>query len=163
MMTASLDQFDLKILSLLQQDNQRTFEDLSRLVNLSSSACRRRVEALRRGKIIIRDASVIEPAAVKKPLMVVALVKLEHDEPEAHKSFRAMTQLRPEVIQAFFTAGTSDYVLLLSVKTVQEYEVLTEAIFTANSNVRYFESMIVMSRVKWGTTIPIDDASILPR
>jgi Lrp/AsnC family leucine-responsive transcriptional regulator len=157
-MSGSLDHFDFAILSLLQQDNQRTLEDLSKLVSLSSSACRRRIEAMHRAKVILRDASVIEPAAVGRPLMVLAMVKLERDAPEAHKNFRAMAQTQPEVIQAFFTAGSSDYVLLLSATTVQEYEYLSEKLFTTNNHVRYFESMIVMSRVKWGTEIPIDQS-----
>lgn len=155
-MSDALDNFDLKILALLQQDNQRTLDDLSRLVNLSSSACRRRVEAMRRANVIIRDVAVVDPAAVGRPLLALALVKLERDAPDAHKTFRAVVQGRPEIMQAFFTAGSSDYVLLLNVRTVDEYRTLTESVFTPANYVRYFETMIVMSRVKWTMAVQID-------
>jgi Lrp/AsnC family leucine-responsive transcriptional regulator len=48
----SLDSFDIKLLNALQENNQRTSEELAGLVSLSPAACLRRVKRLRDTRVI---------------------------------------------------------------------------------------------------------------
>ncbi|HRF20380.1 MAG TPA: AsnC family transcriptional regulator, partial [Chitinophagaceae bacterium] len=59
-----LDEFDKKILNLLQQNNRITAEKLGSMLSLSTSAVQRRLKRLRQDKIIEADISIISQSAV---------------------------------------------------------------------------------------------------
>ena len=52
-----LDNFDIKLLNLMQTDTRRTARELSEAVGLSPSACMRRLNRLRETGIIGRNKS----------------------------------------------------------------------------------------------------------
>jgi Lrp/AsnC family leucine-responsive transcriptional regulator len=52
-----IDSFDLKILKLIQENNKITSEVLAKKVGLSSSACQRRINSMRKAGIIQKDVS----------------------------------------------------------------------------------------------------------
>jgi len=152
---AELDDFDLRLLRAVQQNNQLTLGQLAEMTSLSVSACRRRLVSLRQAKIIVHDMAVVDPDAVKRQTFVSTLVRLERDTPDAHLAFRRQINDTPEIIQAFFITGLADYSLLIAVDELEEYNQLAEKMFTENKDVRSYESAIVMKRLKWGSRIPI--------
>ncbi|MBN9093181.1 Lrp/AsnC family transcriptional regulator, partial [Pandoraea pnomenusa] len=74
-----LDEYDLRILSLLQVDNQISNQALAAEVNLSPPACLRRVRRLREEKYIQKDISVVDPNKVGLPIMMWVLVQVERE------------------------------------------------------------------------------------
>jgi Lrp/AsnC family transcriptional regulator, leucine-responsive regulatory protein len=63
-------------------------------------------------------------------------------------------QQAPEVMQCFYVTGASDFVLLLTADDMAHYEEFTQRYFFQKS-VRRFGSLAVMTRVKFGTAIPL--------
>jgi DNA-binding Lrp family transcriptional regulator len=55
-----LDAFDRKLLALLQRRGRASYVEMAEAVNLSESACLRRVKALEDAGVIGRYAAVIE-------------------------------------------------------------------------------------------------------
>jgi DNA-binding Lrp family transcriptional regulator len=51
--------------------------------HLSPAACLRRAKRLRDEGIILADVSIVAPEAVGRPLMMIVLVTLEHEQIEA--------------------------------------------------------------------------------
>lgn len=61
---AHLDESDLRILELLQQDSAQPAAEVARVVGLSPSAVRRRIDRLRRRRVIQRFTIVLDHARI---------------------------------------------------------------------------------------------------
>ena len=70
-----LDDFDLQILQSLQEDNQRTSQDVAERVNLSPVSCLRRMKRLRESKVVTADVSVVDPAAVGRAIRLACAAR----------------------------------------------------------------------------------------
>ena len=60
----------------------------------------------------------------------------------------------PEVSQCYYVTGAVDFVLMVNVADMAEYQEFTRN-HLFGSNVRRFESMVVMGRMKFGTGVPM--------
>ena len=72
----ALDDTDRKMIRALQADGRMTNADLARTVNLSESACLRRLRALEAAEVISRYAAIINERAVGLPISVFVTVTL---------------------------------------------------------------------------------------
>ncbi|MCS6765962.1 MAG: Lrp/AsnC family transcriptional regulator [Candidatus Protistobacter heckmanni] len=154
-----LDGFDLRLLELLQQNNQLTHAELAEQVSLSPASCQRRVARLRNEKVIQRDVAIVDPAALGRELLLVVLVSLEREQSNLIGNFKDSVRKAAEILQCYYVTGNADFVLVISVRNMEEYEKFTEAFFFDNPNVRNFQTMVVMNRVKYETSLPVRDAA----
>jgi Lrp/AsnC family transcriptional regulator, leucine-responsive regulatory protein len=152
--TVELDDFDRRLLDALQEDNCRTGEELGALVGLSPAACLRRVQRLRDEKVIERDVSILAPEALGRRLTMVVLVTLERESPDVVDGFKRSMRGATEVMQCYYVTGAADFVLVLTADDMADYEEFTRR-YLFERNVRRFETMAVMDRVKIGTAIPM--------
>jgi len=105
--TADLDGFDRKLLNLLQRRGRATYVEMGEAVNLSESACLRRVRALEEAGVISRYAAVIDERAVGLPLSVFVTVTLSSQAESALSAFeKAIAGVR-EVAECYLMTGGS--------------------------------------------------------
>lgn len=149
-----LDDFDRRLLQALQRDNRQTGEELAELAGLSPAACLRRVQKLRDAGIIERDVSILAPAAVGQGLTAIVLITIERDRVTGLDSFKTLMADVPEVMQCYYVTGSADYVLILSVPDMPAYEAFAAHYFM-RPTVRRFETLMVMSRIKFETALPV--------
>lgn len=151
-----LDEFDLRILAALQENNQRTSEELAELVHLSSASCLRRMRRLREIKAIVADVSIVAPEVTGPRMTMIVLVSLERDQHDLMDAFKASMRTNPQVTQCYYVTGTVDFVMMISVRDVADYEEFTRRFFIENRNVKRFETLVVMSCVKFepGVRLP---------
>ncbi|MDW7554599.1 Lrp/AsnC family transcriptional regulator (plasmid) [Azospirillum brasilense] len=153
--TFELDQFDLKLLDLLQVNNQLTANELSERVHLSPGSCLRRIKLMREQGVITADVSHVNPQAIGRHLTMVVLVTLVQEQLDLIDEFRRSMVRTPEVMQCFYVTGSIDFVLLVTSRDMQEYEEFTNRFFFHNKNILKFETLVVMNRVKFGTSLPL--------
>lgn len=146
---AELDEFDLKLLDALQENNQRTSEELADLVHLSPASCLRRARRLREIKAIVADVSIVAPEVIGPRMTMIVLVSFEREQYDVVNTFKASMRAHPQVTQCYYVTGTADFVLFISVRDVADYEAFTQRIFFENRNVKRFETMVVMSCAKF--------------
>ena len=151
-----LDSFDLKILELIQVNNKITSEVLAKKVGLSSSACQRRINSMRKAKIIKKDVSVIDHNIIGRQITIVVQVLSDKEGVEYSEEFKKLMIKAPEVMQCYYVTGDYDYVLIATFKDMGEYEIFTKKYFLENSNIKRFSSMVVMNRVKENLSIPLN-------
>ena len=149
-----LDDFDRRLLDALQEDNRRTGEELAALVGLSPAACLRRAQRLREERVIERDVAILAPHAIGRRMTMVVLVTLEREGADVVDSFKRAMRGAPEVMQCYYVTGAADFVLVLTADDMVDYEDFTRR-HLFGRNVRRFETMAVMDRVKVGTAIPM--------
>lgn len=150
-----LDAFDTKILNLVQRDNRLSAEALAEAVGLSPSACLRRLRRLREEKVIEADIAVVSPEAVGRQLMMVVEVTLERERPDLMDEFKRSMRATPEVMLCLYVTGETDFILVVTAKSMSDYEDFTRRFFFENANVRRFHTFVVMDRVKIGLAVPI--------
>ena len=54
--------------------------------------------------------------------------------------------------------GHADFMLVLTVASMAEYDELARRLFHENRNVKWFNTIVVMDRVKVGLGVPIAEA-----
>ena len=150
-----IDRLDARILSLVQMDNKLTSDRLGELVGLSATAVQRRLKRLRSRGIIEGDVSIVAPKAIGFPVSIIVSVVLEPERgagPRLKKAIRAA----PEVTNGYSVAGETDYILLITTRSMDDYDAFTKHFFYDNPDIRTFQTHIVMDRVKVGFALPID-------
>ena len=151
-----IDSFDLKILKLIQENNKMTSEILAKEVGLSSSACQRRINSMRKEGIIEKDVSIINRKIIGRKITIVVQVLSDKEGIEYDEEFKKTMIKAPEVMQCYYVTGDYDYVLVATFKDMEEYEIFTKKYFLNNSNIKRFSSMVVMNRVKENLSIPLN-------
>ena len=85
-----IDSFDLKILKLIQENNKMTSEILAKEVGLSSSACQRRINSMRKEGIIEKDVSIINRKIIGRKITIVVQVLSDKEGVEYDEEFKKM-------------------------------------------------------------------------
>jgi Lrp/AsnC family leucine-responsive transcriptional regulator len=155
-MAPPLDVFDRKLLAEVQRDGQLPQNDLGTRVNLSTAAVNRRLRRLVEDGVINRYAAIIAPEKVGYPLTIVSMVEVESEKIDLLDSMKRTFELCPQIQQCYYVAGEWDFVLVLLVQHMEEYNELTRQLFFSNNNVKRFKTLVSMSRVKVGLTVPLD-------
>jgi len=151
-----IDAFDLKILQIIQENNKITSEVLAKEVGLSSSACQRRINSMRKAGIIQKDVSIIDRNFIGRKITIVVQVLSDKEGIEYDDEFKKTMLKAPEVMQCYYVTGDYDYVLIATFKDMEEYEIFTKKYFLNNSNIKRFNSMVVMNRVKENLSVPLN-------
>lgn len=148
-----LDKIDARLLDLVQRNNRLTSENLGAKVGLSGSAVQRRLKRLRSERVIEGDVSIISPKAVGRNVTVLVLISFERGRTDIVDRFKRTICKMSEVMSAFYVTGQTDFVLLVTAKNMEEYEHFTRSLVHENPDVKRFESMVVLDRVKAGFTL----------
>lgn len=143
-----LDRFDLAILEVLQRDNTTPQRSIGDMVNLSAAAVQRRIVRLQKGGVIQGNAAVLDPAAVGQPITLLVEVQIENERIDLLEASKNSFSSAPEVQQCYYVTGETDFVLVVTVASMQDYEALTKRLFFENHNVKHFKTLVVMDRVK---------------
>lgn len=156
-----MDSFDKKILEIVQLNNLLSSERIAEQVNLSASAVQRRLKRLRKDGIIEADVAIVSPQASGKLLTIVVEVTLEQGRPLSAvlDEFKRLINATPEVMQCYHVTGNADFILIIAVKDMPDYETLTHRLFIDNQSVRRFQTSFVISRVKARTIVSLADES----
>ena len=148
-----MDKTDIKILNLLQKNNQLTNLELAQLINLSPPPCLRRVRRLREHGFITNDVSLVDPFKVKQHLISFVSVSLEKQGDDFLANFERKMNECPEVKQCYFIAGEVDYLLMVHVEDIAMYNEFIRRVFVNVPNIKSFRSSFCLSRVKYDTSI----------
>jgi Lrp/AsnC family transcriptional regulator, leucine-responsive regulatory protein len=149
------DDYDKKLLRLVQTNNQLTAKELAEHVNLSPSAVQRRLAKLREEKIIEADVSIVSPSVAGLGITCVVDVILREGDSISLEKFKAALTKCVEVMQCYYVTGTYDFVLIVNTRDMQHYETFSREWLMDNANVKHFYTHVVMDKVKVGYSIDI--------
>lgn len=155
MREAQLDEFDLKILQLVQLDNLMPQREISDRVGLSAPAVARRLQRLRASGVIRRDISVVDERAVGRPLTIVVEVTTENERLDLIDEMKRRFANCPQVQQCYYVTGETDFILIINAKDMDEYTSLTRQLFFEGGNVKSFRSCVAMENVKHEGSVPL--------
>lgn len=143
----AIDDFDLKILTLLQTNGRLTNQELSDIIGLSASQCSRRRIGLEQAQLILGYHARLAPQAMKLEVVAMVEVKLISHRPEHSEGFEGFIADEPAIIDAYKTTGDADYNLKTAVADLASLNDLMGRI-TATNCVSYLKTSVVLERLK---------------
>lgn len=151
----ALDKFDLEILEVLQKNNLTPQRDIGDRIGLSAAAVQRRIKKMRETGVIIADVSVVDQSELGHPLTIFVEVELKDEQLKLIDEAKQLFSSIPEVQQCYYVTGDVDFILVLILPTMSDYEKLTRKLFFGNPNIKKFKTFVSMQSVKTTFEIPI--------
>lgn len=153
-----LDHYDLILLEALQQDGRIPQSQLGQLASLSTAAVNRRLKLLEQAGVIETYAACLNPRQLGYDLTIIVELKVENERIDLLDEMQRRFAACPQVQQCYYVAGEWDFMLIFLVRSMEQYVGLTRELFFGAGNVKSFNTLVVMNRVKAGSTVPVERA-----
>lgn len=150
-----MDEFDRRLLGILQVDAQRPVAAIAEAVGLSPPACYRRIRRLREAGAIEREVVIVRPRTLGWPLSMIVMVTLERESARTIDEMMRLLEREPEVIEAWNVTGDHDLALRIVARDMEGYDELALRLFSANERVRSFKTLVVIRQVKPLSPVPV--------
>jgi Lrp/AsnC family leucine-responsive transcriptional regulator len=150
-----LNRIDRKLLEILQRDGRLTNLEIAGRVNLSASACLRRIRALEAAGVIRRYVALVEPRKVGLALMAFVTVKLEKRGRMPTDTFAKAVKDWPEVLACHSLTGDMDYLLRVQVADLDHFSRFVMDSLLKHPGVLDVKSSFVLEEVKETTALPL--------
>lgn len=144
----TLDDTDVRILTLLQQEGRISNLELADKVFLSASSCLRRVRLLEESGIIHRYGAVLDPTALGLEVDAFVQVTMRRDVEKWHESFTAALNEWPEVTGTFIITGDANYLLRVRARDLKHYSAFVLEKLYKTAGVLDIRSNIVLQTLK---------------
>ena len=150
-----IDDTDRRILTVLQKHGRISNADLSERVNLSPSACHRRVQRLEADGIIARYVALLDARKLDRPATVFVEITLSGQSEELLDSFEREVALIPDVMECHLMAGAADYLLKISVRDTEDFARIHRRYLARLPGVAQMHSSFSLRRVCQTTAFPV--------
>jgi Lrp/AsnC family leucine-responsive transcriptional regulator len=150
-----LNRTDRKLLDILQRDGRLTNLEIAGRVNLSPSACLRRIRALESAGVIRRYVALVDPRKVGLGLMAFVTVKLEKRGRMPTDTFARAVKEWPEVLACHSLTGDMDYLLRVQVEHLDHFSRFVMDSLLKHPGVLDVKSSFVLEEVKETTALPL--------
>lgn len=151
-----LDDFDRKILAILQQNNMTPQRTIGEAVNLSAPAVQRRIKRMTEAGVIGANVAVVDPEAIGQAITIFVEVEVFSETADQIEAAKRQFAGTPEIQQCYYVTGEADFILVIVVPGMADYEALTRRLFFGNNNVKRFRTFVAMDRVKVGSGVPLE-------
>jgi Lrp/AsnC family transcriptional regulator, leucine-responsive regulatory protein len=95
------------------------------------------------------------PDLVGRPITLIVQIAVEHEHTGLHEVIKKSFQDTPEVQQCYYVTGEFDFVVVMTVTNMAEYEAISQRLFLGADNIARFKTNVVMDRVKFQVAIPV--------
>ncbi|KAF7962463.1 AsnC family transcriptional regulator [Cupriavidus sp. UYMU48A] len=116
-----LDPTDIRLLRHLTRNGKITNQELAEAVNLSTSACFRRVKLLEEAGVIAGYRCELAPKALGVEFEALVQVSMRTDVDRWHENFVEALNDWPEVVTARIVSGPCNYVLTIRARNLEHY------------------------------------------
>ncbi|MCL6698532.1 Lrp/AsnC family transcriptional regulator [Sphingomonas sp. NSE70-1] len=152
------DNFDLKLLNAMQEDADRTAEQLAEIIALSPSAIARRLRRLREEGHIAQTIALLPTAMADRRLRALVNIQLHDHAPagglaELKERMRALDQVQ----LCLEVSGTTDMLLLVASRDMAEFNAFADAELGSNPVVQRYETSFVKKEIKNRPMIRLDE------
>ncbi|WP_421405423.1 Lrp/AsnC family transcriptional regulator [Agrobacterium fabrum] len=153
-----MDDTDRAILSLLQKNADIPGKAIADAVNLSTSAVERRINKLKQDGIIEKIVAVVSPKAVNRTLSILVELEIQNEHRHTLEQFQRWLDGAPEVQSCWYVTGDMDFVLLVAVRHLDEYNAFIDRLMTEQQPfVRKYKSLIALKTVKHGLALSVHE------
>ena len=150
-----VDQIDRRILNVLQRSGRISNADLADEVNLSASACHRRVQRLEKDGFIKNYVALLDPRKLEVPTTVFVEITLSAQADEVLENFEKAVARIPDVLECHLMAGTVDYILKVVAENTEDFARIHRQYLTRLPGVAQMQSSFALRTVFKTTALPL--------
>lgn len=154
-MKFEMDRIDHAILRMLQKQGRMSNAELSEKVNLSPSACHRRVQRLEADGIIADYVALLNPRAVSRNTTVFVEITLSGQSDEVLDAFEKAVARVPDVLECHLMAGRADYLLKVVARDSGDFAQIHRHHLASLPGVAQLHSYFSLRSVFKTTALPI--------
>ncbi len=155
----NLDASDLRLLDLLQRDASLSNQALAEAAHLSPATCHRRIKRLRGEGWIERQVAIVSADKLRQArapgLQALVEVSLDIQADEAMALFEARAVADAAVQQCWRVSPGPDFMLVLAVVDMDDYQRVAARLFSATLGVRNVRTFFAVKRAKFETALPL--------
>lgn len=155
----NLDASDLRLLDLLQRDATLSNQALAEAAHLSPATCHRRIKRLREEGWIERQVAIVSADKLRQArapgLQALVEVSLDIQADEAMALFEARAVADAAVQQCWRVSPGPDFMLVLAVVDMDDYQRVAARLFSATLGVRNVRTFFAVKRAKFETALPL--------
>lgn len=155
MVNVTLDRTDLLLLGELQRAGRQSNAELAERVNLSPSACLRRVQRLERDGVITGYRAEVDPERVGVGMQAFVRVQLSRHDTSAIDPFTSFVNQWDEVVACHALTGDMDYLLQVAVRDLDHFSRFLLDHLLNQSGVDDVNSSFVLRTVKAFQGMPL--------
>ena len=152
---ADLDDYDKKILKVLQTNAEFSMAEIGDKVGLSHTPCWRRIKRLEEDGFIRARVTLLDPHKLDLSVTVHAYITIKKHDEESLIAFESAVQSISEIVECYSTTGEKDYLLRIIVRSVDHYERLLKTTLVHLPNVASVNSTFALKQVKYTTQLPL--------
>ena len=154
-MTPQLDATDRRILTVLQKEGRITNAGLSERVNLSPSACHRRVQRLEEEGFIGKYVALLDTRKIGKPTTVFVEITLQGQADELLDAFEREVARIPDILECHLMAGQADYLLKIMAEDTEDFARIHRQYLSRLPGVRQMHSSFALRTVVQTTALSV--------
>ena len=151
----SLDAIDRRILSALQRKGRMSNAELSDQVNLSASACHRRVSRLEEEGYIRDYVALLNARKMGVSTTVFVEITLQGQADEVLDAFEKAVTRIPDVLECHLMAGSADYLLKVVAENTEDFARIHRQYLARLPGVRQMQSSFALRTVLNTTALPV--------
>lgn len=149
------DDTDARILRVLQKSGRISNADLAERVNLSQSACHRRVARLEQAEIIRDYVALLDPRKVDRRATVFVEITLKGQTDDVLEAFEREVSKIPDVLECHLMAGTADYLLKVVAQDTEDFAQIHRRALARLPGVAQMQSSFALKTVFKTTALPV--------
>ncbi len=150
-----LDTIDRRILAELQKAGRISNAELSEKVNLSPSACHRRVQRLEAEGYIRDYVALLDARKLGCPTTVFVEITLSGQADEVLEAFERQVALVPDVLECHLMAGSADYILKVVAQDTEDFARIHRQYLARLPGVQGMQSSFALRTVFKTTALPV--------
>lgn len=155
-MNVNLDEYDKKIIDLLQKDSSISNIELSKKIGLAPSSCLLRVKNLKEHKVIKQWTAVIDEKLLGYEITCFAKIFISPLNRDTSSKFIEAAMNIPEIVECYTITGDASFLLKIVAKSFQYYR---DFVFDKLLNMPFvsnIDTSIVVGTEKEAHVIPLD-------
>jgi len=149
-----MDKQDIKILEALQMDSSLSVSELAKKLNLSTSTCWRRIQALEDEGIISAKVTLLDPKKIGLNLTVYSSIRTHKHTSKWFEEFHKMVSANPNIMEVHRLSGDIDYLIRAVVPDMDSYDQMYKEMI-AKVDLYDVSSSFSMETIKYTTTLPL--------
>ncbi len=150
-----IDDTDRRILNVLQRNGRVSNAELADQVNLSASACHRRVQRLEQDGIIRNYVAMLDPRKIGVPATIFVEITLSTQADEVLEAFEKAVARIPDVLECHLMAGSADYILKVVAENTDDFARIHRQYLTRLPVVAQMQSSFSLRTVFKTTALPL--------
>lgn len=150
-----LDATDTRILNVLQKHGRISNAELASQVNLSASACHRRVQQLEASGLIREYVALLDPRKLGRTTVVFVEITLRGQADEILDAFERAVRAIPDVMECHLMAGSADYLLKVLAEGTEDFARIHRDHLARLPGVAQMQSSFALRTVVATTAIPV--------